>query len=63
MKTMVRDAYGNTIDFEAAVTMMDDTLREELHRAGDAATEQEFFNQYCEMHEVRFGEAFEACVW
>ena len=54
---------GNDIDFEAAVNLMDDDVREDAHMdclAIDADNpEQVFFNHYCELHEIRFGTEFE----
>lgn len=46
MKT-IKDYNGNKIDFEAAVMLMDDEIREQLH-AEDLEDEQEFYNAYCE---------------
>ena len=45
----IKDYNGNTIDFEAAVMMMDDEIREELHAQG-IEDEQEFYNAYCDKH-------------
>lgn len=57
----ITDATGNEIDFDAAVNLMDDTIRETLHDAiGDTpATEQEFFNMYAAAHMRKFGEPFQ----
>ena len=46
MKT-IKDYNGNNIDFEAAVMLMDDEIREQLHGTG-IEDEQEFYNAYCE---------------
>lgn len=54
----VINQYGKEIYYEAAVAIMDDDLREELHNIG-YETEQEFFDAYCEAHEERFGAEFE----
>lgn len=51
--------HGIEINFDAAVNLMDDELREELHRSGIAETEQEFFDAYAEAHQHRFGETWE----
>lgn len=50
---------GIEIDFDAAVGMMDDDIREALH--GDIApcTEQEFFSAYEELHAAKFGREWE----
>jgi hypothetical protein len=54
----IKDYNGNTIDFEAAVMMMDDEIREELHAQG-IEDEQEFYNAYCDKHYEKYGEDFE----
>lgn len=53
----VRDINGKPIDFDAAVNLMDDDLREELHSAG-IESEQAFIEAYAKLHAGRFGEAF-----
>ena len=55
----VVNEYGVEIDFEVAVSMMDDAIRESVH--GDLApcTNQEFFDEYAKRHEVQFGEEWE----
>lgn len=51
--------YNNTqIDFEAAVNLMDDEIREALHMELAPCTEQEFFDAYCKAHEEKYGEEF-----
>lgn len=56
--TKVNDINGNEIDFEAAVHMMDDDLREELAAEGFDG-DQEFFEAYAERHAEKFdGEQF-----
>ena len=56
MKT-IKDYNGNNIDFEAAVMMMDDEIREQLHGTG-IEDEQEFYNAYCEKHYEKYNEEF-----
>lgn len=51
----VINSYGKEINFEAAVNLMDDDIREQLAAEG-IETEQEFFEAYCEAHEKKFGE-------
>lgn len=53
--TQVKNQYGVSINFDAAVYLMDDDIRESLHADGieDA---QEFFDKYAEAHAVKFGE-------
>lgn len=53
--TNVINEFGTTIDFEAAVNLMDDDLREAII----AETEQEFFDAYCAAHFEKFGEEWE----
>lgn len=51
--------YNNTqVDFEAAVNLMDDEIREALHMEMAPCTEQEFFDAYCEVYEEKYGEEF-----
>ena len=57
MKTII-DVDGNEIDFDVAVTYMDDGLREEIHREFSPCTAQEFYDAYCKLHEHEFGEEF-----
>ena len=57
MKT-IKDYNGNKIDFEAAVMLMDDEIREQLHGTG-IEDEQEFYNAYCEKHYEKYKEEFE----
>lgn len=55
--TKAMDIDGRAIDFEAAVNLMDDGLREELHAEG-IDDPQEFLERYAEAHERMFGEGF-----
>ena len=57
MKT-IKDYNGNKIDFEAAVMLMDDEIREQLHGIG-IEDEQNFYNAYCEKHYEKYNEEFE----
>ena len=54
----VTNEHGRELYFEAAVQLMDDELREELHSEG-IETEQEFFDAYCAAHERKYGEPWE----
>lgn len=56
--TMVINKHGHEIDFDAAVSMMDDEIREQLHDEG-YETEQEFFSAYEQAHEAKYGEEWE----
>lgn len=51
----VTNQYGNEIDYEASVQMMDDDLREELHRKLAPCTDQEFFDAYADSHLETYG--------
>lgn len=50
---------GNEVDFDAAVNMMDDELREELHNKLAPCSDQDFMDAYAEAHQAKFGEQFE----
>lgn len=60
MKT-VKNSYGVDINFEVAVNLMDDEIREALHNSGeyDEGDEQKFFDDYCKRHYEKYGEDFE----
>lgn len=45
--------------FETAVNMMDDEIREELHRELAPCSEVEFLEAYMERHEEKYGCEFE----
>lgn len=49
---------GKQIDFQAAVALMDDDLREQAHRIV-LNDEQAFFECYCSLHQEKFGQDFE----
>lgn len=55
--TAITDINGKEIDFDAAVMLMDDDLREELHAEG-IENEQEFLERYAAAHQKRFSEEF-----
>lgn len=55
----VKNQYGVEISFDAAVALMDDDIREEVHADIAPCSEQEFFDAYCKAHYDRFGEDFE----
>ena len=54
----IRNQYNVTIDFDVAVNMMDDEIREQLHAEG-IDTEQEFFDRYAAAHLDKFGAPWE----
>lgn len=54
----VLDINGNEIDFDAAVRIMDDEIREELSSEG-FDSDQEFIEAYAKRHAEKFdGEEF-----
>lgn len=60
----VTNSYGTDVDFEIAVNMMDDEIREQLHeelvmQSDEDCTEQKFFDEYCKAHEEKYGEEWE----
>jgi hypothetical protein len=57
--TTVTNTNGKEIDFEAAVNLMDDEIRETLANDGKEYTEQEFFAAYEKAHEAKYGEQWE----
>ena len=50
---------GNLVDFDAAVNMMDDEIREERHNELAPCTDQGFMDAYVEAHEAKYNERFE----
>ena len=59
MNINVINANGTAIDFETAVYMMDDELRESTHAEFSPCTEQEFFTVYEKAHAEKYGEEWE----
>ena len=59
MNATVINTNGKEIDFEAAVNLMDDEIRETLANDGKERTEQEFFSDYEIAHESKYGEEWE----
>lgn len=58
-RNAVVNKNGTEIDFDYAVRMMDDEIREELHFELAPCTDQEFFTAYEEAHEKKYGEEWE----
>lgn len=54
--TKVINMSGAEINYDAAVMLMDDDLREELHHKLAPCTDQEFFTAYEKAHQKKFGE-------
>lgn len=55
----VKNFWGVEINYDVAVQMMEDDLREEIHAYLAPCTEQEFFDEYAKRHEEKFGEEWE----
>ena len=55
----VKNSSGTMIDFEVAVNLMDDEVRESLNEKLAPCTDQEFFTAYEKAHEEKFGEEWE----
>lgn len=57
--TYVTDADGHTIPYDAAVALMDDAIREDLHmQHAGGITPQQFFDLYAIAHSERYGAPF-----
>ena len=51
----VTNQYGKEIDYEAAVSLMDDDLRERLSNELAPCTNQVFFDAYVRAHAEKYG--------
>ena len=58
-RPMVENASGSIVDFEAAVPLMDESIRERLNAQLAPCSPQEFFTAYEEAHEKKYGEEWE----
>lgn len=56
---MIINSAGASIDYTAAVELMDDDIREAVAADLAPCTDQEFFAEYCKRHAVKFGEPWE----
>jgi hypothetical protein len=56
--TTITNQNGTEINFDAAVALMDSSLREQV-AANGVDTEQAFFLAYADAHREMFGEEFE----
>lgn len=56
MKVMLN---GSEIDFDAAVNLMDDEIREEIHAELAPCDDQEFLDAYVDRHAEKYGEDFQ----
>lgn len=57
--TKVKNFWDVEIDYDVAVNLMDDDLREQIHADMAPCGEQEFFDEYAKRHEAKFGETWE----
>ena len=55
----VQDEDGRTVNYAAAVELMDDDLREQLHMEMAPCTNQEFYDACVKAHAAKFGEKFQ----
>lgn len=46
-------------NYDFAVNLMDDELREEIHAELSPCTDKDFLVEYCKKHFEKFGEEFE----
>lgn len=58
MSTVINQ-NGQEIEFEVAVNLMDDEIREKLHMELSPCTNQEFFAAYEQEHYLVYGEGFQ----
>lgn len=49
---------GEMVDFDVAVNIMDDDIREEVHADIAPCTDQEFMDAYAKAHHEKYGEEF-----
>jgi hypothetical protein len=49
---------GNEIDFEVAIDLMDEDLRDRLHTIMDPCSDQEFMDAYAKAHADKYDEVF-----
>jgi hypothetical protein len=57
--TKVINKNGTELDFTAAVNLMDNEIREELHNQLAPCEDQEFFTAYENAHLEKYGEEWE----
>ena len=57
--TIVINSNGTTVNYNAAVELMDDDLREAVAADLAPCTEQEFFAEYSRRHAVKYGAPWE----
>ena len=52
----VINQYGKELNFDSAVNLMDDDIREQIHNDMTPCTNQVFFDAYVKAHAKKFGE-------
>lgn len=52
----VINSYGKEVDYNVAVSFMDDEIREQLHAELVPCSNQDFFNAYAKRHKDTFAE-------
>ncbi len=57
METVTLD--GKEVDFDAAINLMDDTIREDVHAALAPCSKQEFLDACVDRYEMKYGEPFQ----
>ena len=57
--SFVTNFDGELINYDAAVALMDDDIREAIHFDMAPCTDQEFYDEYCRRHEEKYGVPFE----
>lgn len=53
--TAIINSYGVEINFDAAVNLMDDEIRESVHADMAPCADQAFFDAYCAAHLAKYG--------
>jgi hypothetical protein len=61
-KETVLDENGDPVNYEAAVILMDDDLREKLQMKLSPCSRQEFFDEYAKAHQEKYNEGFAPAV-
>lgn len=56
--TDVIDCKGNELDFDTAVALMDDDIREDVHMDLAPCSRQEFYDEYVKRHVEKYIEEF-----
>lgn len=55
---IVKNMYGDELDFYTVPDYMDDDIRERLHSQMAPCSDQDFFDAYCKTHREQFSEEF-----